>query len=528
MADAIRFDAANEYVYREASAPDWNSAYTVFWRVYHVALEGRQQELFGIYDSDTGYEYVIANASDQIWMVLDGGAGGYGEDTTAGDYATGTWTDYCLVRSSATALDLYINGTPSLSVATSVSGRGAATGFIWSGTTGWLNGRLTTAHIWSVALSSGEIATQRSYGPAVVQRANLWAEYYLTGASDLSDYSGNGRDLITDGGLTTEAGPSVTWEIPVSVAETGAGSNTLTAQLGATLAETATGSDTATGAAAGTVAEVGTGADALSAQHAATATETGSGSDILTAEHGATAADTGAGADATSGALDATTAEGGAGVDTADGASTASLSEAGAGADAATGALAAGADETGTGADDVSAESGAALAEAGAGADAAEGALFALVEETGVGLDTATAGGEGSGTAPDTGSGTDGVSGAYAASLDEVGAGLDIVTGEGATALAESGAGLDAISALYVATLAEQGAGADTATGFTPGTSTAPGGAILRPRPIVGTLTPGGPLAALTARRGPHAIARPAGPVGTLTSRTPIATLTPR
>lgn len=214
MADAIRFDATNEYVYREASVFDWNSAYTMFVRVYHVGLEGRQQEIFGIYDSDTGYEYLIANASDQIWLVLDGGSGGYGEATTVADYATGVWTDYCLVRSSATALDLYINGTLALSVTASVSGRGTATGFIFGGTTGWLNGRITTAIIWSTALSSGEIATQRASGPAVVQRANLWGEWYLTGVSDLADRSGNGRDLIADGGLTTEAGPALFWHGP--------------------------------------------------------------------------------------------------------------------------------------------------------------------------------------------------------------------------------------------------------------------------------------------------------------------------
>lgn len=214
MASSIRFDAANEYVYREASSPDWNSAYTVFWRNYHVALEGRQQELFGFYDAGPGDEYVITNASDQIWLLMDGGSGGYDEDTTVGDYTTGVWTDYALVRSSATLLTLYINGVSSLTCTASVSGRGAPVGFIWSGTTGWMNGRVTTAHIWTVALTSGEITTQRASGPAVVQRGSLWAEYYLTGASDLADRSGNGRDLITDGGLTTEDGPTLFWHAP--------------------------------------------------------------------------------------------------------------------------------------------------------------------------------------------------------------------------------------------------------------------------------------------------------------------------
>lgn len=215
MADAIRFDASNEYVYREASAPDWNSAYTVFWRVYHIGLEGRQQDVFGIYGpGPNDYEYVIATATDQIWMTMDGGSGGYDDATTAGDYATGAWTDYALVRSSATLLTLYINGVSSLTATASISGRAAPTGFIFGGTSSWLNARVTTAHIWSVALTSGEITTQRASGPAVVQRGSLWAEYYLTGASDLSDRSGNGRDLITDGGLTTEAGPTLFWHAP--------------------------------------------------------------------------------------------------------------------------------------------------------------------------------------------------------------------------------------------------------------------------------------------------------------------------
>lgn len=61
--------------------------------------------------------------------------------------------------------------------------------------TEWFNGRMAYWRIWDGVHTEEEILQEWAYSNAV-KTAGLFADYKLTNASDLVDYSGNGNDLV--------------------------------------------------------------------------------------------------------------------------------------------------------------------------------------------------------------------------------------------------------------------------------------------------------------------------------------------
>ncbi|MFL1903084.1 LamG-like jellyroll fold domain-containing protein [Streptomyces tauricus] len=69
------------------------------------------------------------------------------------------------------------------------------------------NGRLAYVRVWTAELTQTQIEAEWA-SPAPVRTANLWADWPLTDATDLTDHSGNGRNLTAGTtAVTTEADP---------------------------------------------------------------------------------------------------------------------------------------------------------------------------------------------------------------------------------------------------------------------------------------------------------------------------------
>lgn len=73
----------------------------------------------------------------------------------------------------------------------------------------WFDGRMANIKVWSTELSQSQIEVEWSF-PTPVVASGSWAVWPLTGAADLADHSGNGRDLVAGASaVTTEDGPPI-------------------------------------------------------------------------------------------------------------------------------------------------------------------------------------------------------------------------------------------------------------------------------------------------------------------------------
>ena len=213
---AIRFDAAADRIARTSSPLDYNSAYTWMAWVRLVSDLNAYGHVFGINRNDAAanYDYIGMDGTGQGLITLVDIGGAYTEQAGT-TLSLGTWYHICAVRASTTSLAIYLNGVLDSTNTRNVTGRIAATR-MEAGAFGTFDGdrvdaRIAAVKIWSVALSAAEIA-QEIYRLAPAQFANLWQWSPLIGsASDLADYSGNGRDWTAGGTLTVEDGPPISW-----------------------------------------------------------------------------------------------------------------------------------------------------------------------------------------------------------------------------------------------------------------------------------------------------------------------------
>lgn len=121
---------------------------------------------------------------------------------------TGTWYHVALVRESATALKLYVNGTLEATNTADVTGRAAPTqmevGQALSNNP-W-NGRVAAMKAWSAVLTQPQVAAEMAYAFPVVS-GSVYGWWPLQVHTDVADKSGNGRNWTVSGTLSTEADP---------------------------------------------------------------------------------------------------------------------------------------------------------------------------------------------------------------------------------------------------------------------------------------------------------------------------------
>lgn len=207
---SIRFDASNDHPsYTATSPPSPATGITVAGWVYisvdrndwsticrfHSASGGSTNEVLGF--NGTGDTPQVFSASGSVvstactinkWYYL-----GF----------TQTGTTAKLYRGDETNAATEQTGT--------VTPGTAPTGFTFGGRsdgdlTEWFNGRMTKWRIWSTVLTLAELNAER-IASSPVKTANIWANYPMATATDLTDTVA-GRNLVANTGtLTTEADP---------------------------------------------------------------------------------------------------------------------------------------------------------------------------------------------------------------------------------------------------------------------------------------------------------------------------------
>lgn len=241
---AVRFDAATDRLsYSGSNPPDPTSGFTLTCWAY-VAVDT---------DTNATIARIHAAAGASSTVVFATGADGLGGPNyfTGGgsvsattNMAVGAWRKVAVACTGTTGrVYAAIPGGSTEAVSGTVSGTATPTGITVGGRSAgdgseWFNGRVAYVRVWSSELSQGQIEAEWASTTPVVT-ANLWADWPLSVHTDLTDHSGNGRDLVAGStATTTESGPPINSTI----------SGTAAGALGA-LAGTVTGVPTVLGVA---------------------------------------------------------------------------------------------------------------------------------------------------------------------------------------------------------------------------------------------------------------------------------------
>lgn len=201
---AIRFDAAGDYLSRTASAP--GSTRSVSFWLYLTNDRNAYGSLFIIVDAG-GTNF------DMVYLTSDGttlGISASGNAVSGTSLSTGTWYHIVYTRTGTTRR-LYLDGVLDITN-TNANTFTASQFYIGSDSVGYLDGRMDDLKIWEAELTADEAGME---GQALrpVRFENLWAWYPMwPGAGERNkDYSGNGRDLTDNAGVTDEDRPPVSY-----------------------------------------------------------------------------------------------------------------------------------------------------------------------------------------------------------------------------------------------------------------------------------------------------------------------------
>lgn len=218
MGTAARFDAANDRISYTgpATPPDTTTgmAFTC-WAYLSVDLN----------DFSTIIRMHAASGGTTRMTLATGSSGEtpciFTPGNTSGvispmPLVVGTWRAVG-VSCTGTSGSIYVASADLSTVQTSsgtVSGGSAVTGFTLAGrapadSSEWLNGRLKYPRLWSATMTQSEMLAE--WGSTTpVRSTSLWGAWVLSGPGDLSDVSGNGRDLTAGSTpVTAEGGPPI-------------------------------------------------------------------------------------------------------------------------------------------------------------------------------------------------------------------------------------------------------------------------------------------------------------------------------
>lgn len=210
---AIRFDNPDDSI-KVVAVPSFSSFTVCYWLLLVTGSGGTQITFYcNNNGSDTQWIGLTLDSANKPFIDTSAGTGASGSTLS-----TGTWYHLALIK-NGTGFTLYLNGlqdtTATLSVTTSaidtIYGANAFSGFANEGSLD-CDCRIFDYKIWSgVALSQAEIQAEMH----VVQPRRmdgLWLWSPLISATELTDFSGNGRNwTVTDGTITSEDSPPVSW-----------------------------------------------------------------------------------------------------------------------------------------------------------------------------------------------------------------------------------------------------------------------------------------------------------------------------
>jgi PKD repeat protein len=208
---SVRLTAASSEHLVRTTAPNYNAAYTFLIAFRATSISGGAS-IIGLRVNAANIDECFintANGDRLYWRETNANAT---KDIVGSVVAVNTWYYVAMVRHSATSFQLYMGTTPTgmVSVGTNTAGnvasRAAATRVdvgSFATTSQFLDGRVRYARLFTSALSLAEIKEGIGSG--------LWGEWLLAAHTDVTDTSGNGRDLTAVNTPSTEADDSVTW-----------------------------------------------------------------------------------------------------------------------------------------------------------------------------------------------------------------------------------------------------------------------------------------------------------------------------
>jgi hypothetical protein len=228
---AVRFDAASDRISVAGTLPDPSAGFTLMGWTYVEVSTGTNATYARV--------HAASGASTTATVATDGGPPAGPAYFTAGgsivsstQAPVGAWR-HVAITCLATDGVLYVAapGGATDSDTGTVGGAASPTGLTLGGRSPtvpdeFLNGRLAYWRLWSTQLTQVQVEAERVATTPVVT-ANLWADWPLATADDLTDHSGNGRHMVAGTTpVTTADGP------PLGVEVTG----TASALLGALVA----------------------------------------------------------------------------------------------------------------------------------------------------------------------------------------------------------------------------------------------------------------------------------------------------
>ena len=211
---AVRFDAATDRISYTASNPPSTTAFTITaWAL--VAVDTDTNATIARLHASTGGSTIAT------WATGSDGLSGPNYFTTGGsisnatNFTVGSWRKVAICATGTTGKSYVATVGGGTEVDSATVATGQPTGITLGGRssgdgTEWFNGRLAYVRVWSTELTQSEIEAE--WGSATpVRTANLWADWPLTVHTDLTDHSGNGRNLTAGStATTTEADPPIT------------------------------------------------------------------------------------------------------------------------------------------------------------------------------------------------------------------------------------------------------------------------------------------------------------------------------
>lgn len=210
---SIRFDVATDRItYQSANPPDPVLGFTLTCWAYISVQQAAQATMARLFN---GSGTVVAFATDTDGVTGPGYYTFNGAVAVSGSMTVGAWRKLAISCSGTTGnvFSAPVSGA-TVTASGTIGGNDVPTGITLGGRgpsdgVEWWDGRLTYVRVWSRQLSQTEIETEWA-SSAAVSATNLWADWQLPTAGDLSDHSGNGRTLTAGStAVTTEADPPV-------------------------------------------------------------------------------------------------------------------------------------------------------------------------------------------------------------------------------------------------------------------------------------------------------------------------------
>ncbi len=208
---STRFDAASDRISFAGSMFAVGSGFTITAWAY-VSVDTDANQTFGRLHASSGGSTIVTWATGSDGLSGPNYFTGGGSVTNATGMAVGAWRKIAISCSGTTGRS-YVNtigGTTEVDSGT--VGVGTPDGITLGGrapadSSEPFNGRLAYVRVWTTELNQTQIEAEWASTTPVVT-SGLWASWPLTDSTDLTDHSGNGRNLTAGStAVSTEADP---------------------------------------------------------------------------------------------------------------------------------------------------------------------------------------------------------------------------------------------------------------------------------------------------------------------------------